>query len=102
MNVAAIIDDEWDRLVRGAASRKPAKIMARMLQKSPRQVYNIRNGTSEPKGRDLMVLARECPELRMAVLRWLGMAPGPQAIEARRLIEAALAAMPEAGDAANE
>lgn len=97
----ARIEQESGDLIRRIASAKPAKELARSTGLTPRHIFNLRDGDCQPRWLSFIALAQESPELRAAVARWLGLAPGPEAIEARRLIEAALAALPQAGDREN-
>lgn len=104
MSVAALqqIEAEGPSLISEAAARLPAKALARRTGLTPRHIYALRAGEHQPGWAAFVALAQESPELRSAVARWLGLAPGPEAVEARRVLEAALAALPEAGDRAND
>ena len=99
---ATAIRQEGETLIARAVTRASVKQIARSTGLPERYIRSLRQGEHQPSWPAVMALAQQAPELRAAVARWLGLAPGPEAIEARRLIEAALAALPEPGDVANE
>lgn len=96
----AQIEDEGRALVARAAASLPAKVLARRTGLTERHICGLRKGEHMPGGVALIALAQQVPELRQAVARWLGLAPGPESAALRAEIEAVLARHPEAGDQA--
>lgn len=94
----ARIEQESGDLIRRIASAKPAKELARSTGLTPRHIFNLRDGDCQPRWVGFIALAQQCPELRQAVARWLGLAPGPESAALRAEIEAVLARHPEDGD----
>ena len=93
----ARIEQEGRALLRDVAGRSPAKTLARAIGKTPRHIYNLRDGECQTGWLTFIALAQQAPELRQAVARWLGLAPGPESAALRAEIEAVLARHPEEG-----
>lgn len=85
-------------LIPRAASVVPAKVLARATGLSERHVRALRQGEHQPGWVAFIALAQQAPELRAAVARWLGLAPGPESSALRRELEALLARQPEEGE----
>ena len=98
---AAVIEREGAPLIRQAAELQSAKVTADRVGATPRQVYNWREGECQPQWPYLIMLAREYPELRAAVGRWLGFPEKehPVAEAALDQIRRIVQQMPEEGDA---
>lgn len=62
-------------LVRDAAAKRPAKVLARATGLPERYIRSLRGGEHQPGTAPFLALAAACPELRMAVARLLGFAP---------------------------
>lgn len=68
----ARIEQEGAQLLRDAAARAPAKVIARDTGISSRQVTNLREGNTGTRWQNFIALARRDDELRQAIGRWLG------------------------------
>lgn len=101
MNALALSDIEREgrRLVRDAASREPAKVVALKTGMTERNVRSIRQNEHQPRWINFIALARECPELRSLIARALALEQRDPRTEAaldamRRYLDSA----PEEGD----
>lgn len=86
--VLARIEQEGAQLLRDAAAKGPAKIIARETGISSRQVYNLREGDTGTRWKHFIALALRDDELRRAIGRWLGY-EGTQDSAGAELLEAA-------------
>ena len=95
---------EGRELIQRAVSRAPAKVIALRTAATPRQVYNWRERECDPRWVNFIMLARECPELKAAVARWLELdtAHDPRAQHIFRQIIRYAKSLPEEGDMAND
>lgn len=87
-------------LIREAAAREPAKVLAFKIGKTPRHVYNLRDGECEPGWLAFIALAQNHAKLRDAVARWLNL-DNKSSADAQRaldLLKRLAANMAEEGD----
>lgn len=102
----ARIEEEGGDIIRRLARQTPAKELARVGDMTPRHAYNLQDGQCQPRWVTFIALAREYPELRSAVARWVGLEPSQQVAALRAdliaEIERRLQTAPEAGNVANE
>lgn len=96
------IEEEGGSLIRLVTNREPAKVVALKIEKTPRQVYNLREGECETGWVTFMAMALNYPEVRAAVARWLNLTDkqSPRAEQAMKALRDLVAAMPEEGDQA--
>ena len=97
---ATAIRQKGETLIARAVTRASVKQIARSTGLPERYIRSLRQGEHQPSWPAVMALAQQEPELRQAVARWLGLAPGPESAALRAEIEAVLARHPEAGDQA--
>lgn len=71
MSVLSEIEDEMREAIPRVLSREPAKVVALLTGVTERTAENWCNAKNLPSAPSLMVLAREYPELRRMVLRWV-------------------------------
>lgn len=98
----AIIEEEGAALIRRVTCSEPARLVSIKTEIARRQVYNLRDGSSQPGWISFISLAQQYPELRGAIARWLGLvyrgspdAPGALN-DLRRMVDR----LPEEGDRA--
>ena len=75
---AALLREQGAPLIRQAAQREPAKVIALKTGATPRQALAWRNAEHEPHWPYFMRLAQEDPELRAWVLEQLDVSEDPQ------------------------
>jgi hypothetical protein len=69
----ATIEQEGAALIQRAAGRAPAKVVALKTGMTERNVRSMRQREHQPRWINFIALAKECPDLRSAVLRWLSL-----------------------------
>lgn len=67
----SIIEQEFAEIIPQALQREPCKVIALKVGTTPRAAENWKQGDNCPTVPHFMMLAREYPELRAAVRRWL-------------------------------
>lgn len=94
------IEDEGASLIRYVANREPAKVVALKIGKTPRQVYNLREGETETGWLTFVAMAMNYPEVRAALARWLNLSEknSPAAAHALDVLRRLAANMAEEGD----
>ena len=98
---ATAIRQKGETLIARAVTRASVKQIARSTGLPERYIRSLRQGEHQPSWPAVMALAQSVPELRQAVMRWLGIKPGPEAAALRavcEVVERYHSGLPEEGD----